>query len=113
MRWMRRLSGSKATRRAMCAQWTTVTDEQVRLADAFVESYVAWREQCAEVQCAYERWVASRDDSGLAYSIYNAELDLEERAARAYRDATERLAVATRPVTPSEAYRPRDRASSV
>jgi hypothetical protein len=102
MCWLWRLFGSDAAARTTPAERTAVVDEQTRLVDAFIESYVSWREQCAEVQSAYDRWISGRDESGLAFSIYNAELDLEERAARAYRGSTERLAVATPPMAPSE-----------
>lgn len=59
--------------------------------DAFVASYVSWREQCAEVQSAYERWISGREEGELAFAIYRAELEFEEDAARAHRAAAERL----------------------
>jgi hypothetical protein len=102
MCWSWRLFRFDAAPRTMPAERTAVVDEETGLIDAFIESYVSWREQCAEVQSAYDRWISGRDESGLAFSIYNAELDLEERAARAYRDSTERLALATPSVAPSE-----------
>jgi hypothetical protein len=70
-------------------------DEQVRLTDAFIERYVYWREQCAEVESAYERWRSGREDADLAFAIYCVELEFEERAAGLYRESAERLALAT------------------
>jgi hypothetical protein len=113
MCWLTRLFRSKAARRTACAQRAAVADNRTRLVDAFIESYVSWREQCAEVQSAYDRWISGCDDGGLAFSIYNAELDLEEHAALACRDSTERLAVVSPPAAPSQPYRRRDTASSV
>jgi hypothetical protein len=77
-------------------------DEHTRLVDAFIESYVFWREQCVDVQSAYDRWISGREEGGVAFAMYHAELEFEERAARAYRDSAERLALATRPLAPSE-----------
>lgn len=65
MRWLRRLLRPKPARRTMCAQR------------------------------AYDRWIAARDKREPAFSMYYAELDSEERAARAYRDSAKRLAAAT------------------
>jgi hypothetical protein len=36
------------------------------------------------------------EHSDLAFAIYDAELEFEERAAHAYRESVERLALATR-----------------
>lgn len=70
--------------------------ERKRLLDALVGSHDSWRKQCAAVQSAYDRWLAGRDESGVAFAIYRAELEFEEQAARAYRDSAKRLALATR-----------------
>jgi hypothetical protein len=95
MRLLRRLLRSRPARRTTCAQRPRVAEEETRLVDAFIETYVVWREQCVEVQRAYDRWIAGRDKREPAFSMYHAELDAEERAARAYRDSAERLAAAT------------------
>lgn len=99
MSWMWAFSPAAAAPGTPAAQRTSGPDHESRLADDFVESYVSWREQCAEVQSAYERWTSDRDDSGLAHAIYLAELEFEEDAARAYRDSVERLAEAIRTET--------------
>ena len=70
-------------------------DKQERVADEFIERYVSWREQCADVESAYERWRSGAGEDGHAFAIYQAELEFEEHAARAYREAAERLALAT------------------
>jgi hypothetical protein len=52
------------------------------LTDAFLESYVCWREASAAVGWAYELWQdATRSDRTLAFASYGAALDREEAAA--------------------------------
>ena len=61
--------------------------EQVdkRLVDEAIEAYVGWREECAEVWDAYERWAdAPRIDAAGAFAAYRAALDREESASHAY-----------------------------
>jgi hypothetical protein len=54
-------------------------------ADAFVERYVDWREECEALDSAYRWWGKStRSESDLAFATYRAALDREEQAARAY-----------------------------
>jgi hypothetical protein len=67
-------------------------DEQDPRVVALIDSYLAWCEQCAAVQSAYERWNSGCEERGLAFAIYRAELEFEEHAARAYRQVAERLA---------------------
>jgi hypothetical protein len=56
-----------------------------RLADALIDLYVAWREECSVVQLAYDRWrEASKEDREAAFAAYNAALDREERASDMY-----------------------------
>lgn len=63
--------------------------EQVhkQLVDEAMEAYVDWREECAEVWNAYERWARPPkiDDAG-AFAAYRAALDREESASHAYAD---------------------------
>ena len=55
------------------------------LEDACLESYVRWREACADVRLAYEHWESSsRHDGRDAFAVYHAALDQEECAARVY-----------------------------
>jgi hypothetical protein len=64
-----------------------------RLIDAYIESYVDWREGCAEVHTAYRRWPLSEPrDRDLAFLAYRAALDREEKAALAYELIAEQLA---------------------
>jgi hypothetical protein len=63
--------------------------EQVdkQLVDEAIEAYVDWREECAEVWDAYERWArAPKIDAAGAFSAYRAALDREECASHAYAD---------------------------
>jgi hypothetical protein len=66
-----------------------VMEEQVdkQRVDEAMEAYVDWREECAEVWDAYERWARAPkiDDAG-AFAAYRAALDREESASHAYAD---------------------------
>jgi hypothetical protein len=108
-RWLKKvLINFDRARRTTCVQRSPVGEEKTRLVDAFIEAYVAWREQCVEVQKAYDRWIVARDTRGSAFSMYYAELDSEERAARTYRDSADRLAAATAPWQDERFAAPRD-----
>ncbi len=64
-------------------------NEQVdkQLVDEAMDAYVYWREECAGVWDAYERWAhAPRIDAAGAFSAYRAALDREECASHAYAD---------------------------
>ena len=55
------------------------------LVDAFIESYVSWRESCESVSAAYDEWVNCKADRrGRAFEDYRAALDWEELAAEAH-----------------------------
>jgi hypothetical protein len=52
-----------------------------RLIDAYIESYVEWREGGADLHGAYRRWALSElPDRGLAFLTYRAAPDREEKA---------------------------------
>ena len=75
--------------------------EQVdkQLVDEAIEAYVDWREECAGVWTAYERWAhAPVADAAGVFAAYRAALDREERASHAYADLLTRIAVGKRPV---------------
>jgi hypothetical protein len=64
-----------------------------RLIDAYTESYVEWREECADLHGAYQRWAVSVPrDRDLAFLAYRAALDREEKAALVYELNVEQLA---------------------
>jgi hypothetical protein len=64
-----------------------------RLADEALRVYVDWREECAAVWDAFDRWASSDGtDAGTAFAAYGAALDREECAAGAYADLLARLA---------------------
>jgi hypothetical protein len=63
-----------------------------RLVDEMVGAYVAWRETCARVDDAYRAWASETRSSGhLAFGLYMATLDAEERAAEAYAGLVRRV----------------------
>jgi hypothetical protein len=58
----------------------------------FLASYVAWRDEAAEVQDAYDDWSAARDsDAAAAFLGYRAALEREEQAAGVLRGWAERI----------------------
>jgi hypothetical protein len=58
-----------------------------QLVDEAMDAYVDWREECAEVWDAYERWArAPKIDAAGAFAAYRAALDREESASHAYAD---------------------------
>jgi hypothetical protein len=64
---------------------TQQVDKQ--LVDAATDAYVDWREECAGVWDAYERWTHALDiDAAGAFAAYRAALDREESASHAYAD---------------------------
>jgi hypothetical protein len=69
-------------------------DGQVRpdAIDRLIELYCDWREECAGVQAAYERFSsAAADNRALAFAGYTAALDQEASASRSYEDQFYRL----------------------
>lgn len=65
------------------------------IVDEFIDSYVWWREECAAVRDAYERWASSSPpDRELAHAAYRAALDREESAARVQSGRAERVLIA-------------------
>ena len=76
---------------------SSLTKDRSALADAFLESYLCWREACEDVSTAYRAWSASnRQQRGVGFSTYRAALDREECAARVYSHWAERLAARVR-----------------
>ena len=65
--------------------------------DGFLESWVRWREACADVRSAYESWGTCKSaQRPLAFAAYCAALDREEQAAGVYSVCTARLRAAKR-----------------
>jgi uncharacterized protein YukE len=63
------------------------------LVDEFVDSYSGWRQESVAVRNAYETYSGQTGaDRTLAFMAYQAALDREERAARAYQECAERIA---------------------
>jgi hypothetical protein len=57
-----------------------------------VDAYVAWREECVAVRAAYLAWRRARAaEAALAFDAYEAALDREEVAARAYASLIRRV----------------------
>jgi hypothetical protein len=63
-----------------------------RLVDDFIDSYVEWREACAELRAAYRRWAgAPPDDRGLAFLAHGAALDWEHGSALVHQQCADEL----------------------
>jgi hypothetical protein len=62
------------------------------LADAFVDSWVSWRESSEDVRSAYRLWrECARPQRPLAFAGYRAALDREQQAASIHSDWAERI----------------------
>ena len=62
------------------------------IADAFIDSWVSWRESCQDVHDAYRSWTESaRPQRAMAFAGYRAALDREQHAASIYSDLAERI----------------------
>lgn len=73
--------------------------DKQQLVDEAIEAYVDWREECAQLWDAYERWArAPKIDAAGTFSAYRAALDREECASHAYADLLARLAGGDGPV---------------
>jgi hypothetical protein len=60
--------------------------------DTFIESYVYWREACANASAAYGHWASCRPTArALAFESYRAAADWEEHAARVHATWADRL----------------------
>src|SRR5689334_903416 len=71
-------------KRTSCGRGVAMTratrERERRFADALIDLYIAWREECSAVQLAYERWrEAAQEDREAAFAAYNLALDREER----------------------------------
>jgi len=70
----------------------TATERRSALADAFLDSWVSWRESCEDVRSAYGWWTAcARPQRALAFVGYRAALDREQQAASIHSDWAERI----------------------
>jgi hypothetical protein len=70
----------------------TAAERRSALADAFVESWVTWREASEDVRTAYRWWgECARPRRALAFAGYRAALDREQHAARIHSDRAERV----------------------
>jgi hypothetical protein len=69
---------------------------KAELADALIDLYVDWREECAAVRAAYQRWNdTAKDQRATAFAAYREALDREERASDVYAELVGRVARAT------------------
>ena len=69
-------------------------DAKVRpeLIDALIESYVEWREECATLRQAYERWMSFPAwEREFAFVAYTAALDREQQASIVYSSCIDRV----------------------
>jgi hypothetical protein len=60
--------------------------------DEAMDAYVDWREECIAVSDAYAGWTAAEaTDAELAFAVYVAALDREERASQVYGSTIRRV----------------------
>jgi hypothetical protein len=56
-----------------------------RLVDELLEAYIGWRETCVRVNDAYRSWTGETGPHArVAFELYAAALDAEQRAADVY-----------------------------
>jgi hypothetical protein len=66
--------------------------DESALVDAFLDSYVWWREACDDVWSAYWAWVeCDTGEGGLRFAAYRSALDREETTAVIHRERARRL----------------------
>ena len=69
-----------------------IRSQRRRMVDAAMDAYVEWREECVRVWEAYDGWQsAERGDAPLAFPVYLAALDREQRASEIYAGLIRRL----------------------
>jgi hypothetical protein len=67
-------------------------DVRTELIDDLMEAYVEWREECAGLVHAYERWASvPATDRDLAFAAYKAALDREQQASAVYSNRIDRV----------------------
>jgi hypothetical protein len=67
-------------------------DVRTELIDELMEAYVEWREECAGLLQAYERWASvPATDRELAFAAYKAALDREQQASAVYSSRIDRV----------------------
>jgi hypothetical protein len=67
-------------------------ETQTDVIDRLMDMYVAWREECAALWEAHERWKAVPPaERPIAFASYRAALDREEWASRVYADLVGRI----------------------
>jgi hypothetical protein len=72
-------------------------DDESELVDAFLDSYVWWREACDDVWSAYSAWVdAGSGDAGRRFAAYESALDREETTAVIHHERARRLSAPAR-----------------
>jgi hypothetical protein len=75
--------------------WMTTAAAEGRrsaLAEAFVDSWVSWREASEDVRLAYRWWSeCPRPERAVAFGGYRAALDREQHAASVHSDCAERI----------------------
>jgi hypothetical protein len=68
------------------------TQRRSALTDAFVDSWVSWREASEDVRTAYRSWSeCARPQRALAFASYRAALDREQQAASIHSDWAQRV----------------------
>src|SRR3982074_1045182 len=64
-----------------------------RLVRAAVDAYHDWRDECSAASDAYRRWAdAGEAGSKLAWQVYEAALEREQRASSLYADLAQQVA---------------------
>jgi hypothetical protein len=77
------------------------TKRRSTLAEAFIDSWVSWREASEHVRTAYRLWSeCAWRERALAFAGYRAALEREEHAASIHSRSAERIRAFSGPDTP-------------
>jgi hypothetical protein len=69
----------------MSGEPIVIRSRRNRALDEVMDAYVEWRQECIRVWETYQRWrTAVRADAAIAFQVYRAALEGEERAAEVY-----------------------------
>ena len=94
--WLRGVGAAREPSTSTRSRGALSNLAEKRLADDMTNAYVDWREERAAVSLAYDAWTsAPTADAAVAFAVYRAALDREERAAEVYGGLVMQLAAGT------------------
>jgi hypothetical protein len=94
--WLRGVGAAREPSTSTRSRHALSSLAEKTLADDMIDAYVDWREESDAVWLAYDGWTsAPTADAAVAFAVYRAALDREERAAEVYGRLVMQLAAGT------------------